>query len=128
MNSFVSVLYAENLFVCALSNALNLKYYFLCGRLSITERWRVVGFCPHATSAEVFGINLRALVPIVGSFEGGAQHNEPGTPRRDTTLLGAHTGFHGDGLGHGLVALRTSAFPPKTLHPKDRAAASRNKT
>src|SRR3954464_2551269 len=78
MNSFVSVLYAENLFVCALSNPLNLKYYFLCGRLSITERWRVVGFCPHATSAEVFGINLRALFPIVGSFEGGRQHNEPG--------------------------------------------------
>src|SRR3954464_6571660 len=57
---------------------LNLKYYFLCGRLSIIERWRVVSFCPHATSAGVFGINLRAVVPIVGSFEGGAQHNEPG--------------------------------------------------
>src|SRR3954467_9799303 len=78
MNSFVSVLYAENLFVCALSNALNLKYCFLCGHLSITERWRVVGFCPHATRAGVFGINLRALVPIFGSFEGGLQHNEPG--------------------------------------------------
>src|SRR3954465_5332878 len=78
MNSFISILYDENLFVCALSNALNLKYCFLCGRLSITERWQVVGFCPHATSAEVFGIHLRALVPIVGSFEGGPQHNEPG--------------------------------------------------
>ena len=42
------------------------------------ERWRVVGFCPHATSAGVFGINLIALVPILGSFEGGAQHNEQG--------------------------------------------------
>ena len=43
-----------------------------------SERWLVVGFCPHATSAGVFGINLSALFPIVGSFEGGAQHNEPG--------------------------------------------------
>ena len=42
------------------------------------ERWRVVGFCPHATSAGVFGINLSALVPILGPFEGGTQHNEQG--------------------------------------------------
>ena len=42
------------------------------------ERWQVVGFSPHATSAGVFGINLSALVPILGSFEGGAQHNEQG--------------------------------------------------
>ena len=33
---------------------------------------------PHATSAGVFGINLSTLFPIVGSFEGGAQHDEPG--------------------------------------------------
>ena len=33
---------------------------------------QVVGFDPHATSAGVFGINLSALVPILGSFEGGA--------------------------------------------------------
>ena len=43
-----------------------------------SERWLVVGFCPHATSAGVFGINLSTLFPIVGSFEGGAQHNEQG--------------------------------------------------
>ena len=43
-----------------------------------TERWRVVGFCPRATSAGVFGINMSALFPILGSFEGGAQHNEQG--------------------------------------------------
>ena len=42
------------------------------------ERWRVVGFCPHGTSAGVFGINMSALFPILGSFEGGAQHNEQG--------------------------------------------------
>ena len=42
------------------------------------ERWQVVGFCPHAMSAGVFGINMSALFPILGSFEGGAQHNEQG--------------------------------------------------
>ena len=42
------------------------------------ERWRVVGFYPHAASAGVFGINLSALFPILGSFEGGAQRNEQG--------------------------------------------------
>ena len=31
-----------------------------------SERWPVVGFCPHATSAGVFGINLSTLFPIVG--------------------------------------------------------------
>ena len=38
----------------------------------------VVGFCPHVTSTEVFGINLITLYPSFGSFEGGVQHNEPG--------------------------------------------------
>ena len=42
------------------------------------ERGLVLGFCPRAASAGVFGINLSALFPIVGSFEGGAQHNEQG--------------------------------------------------
>src|SRR4051812_1623666 len=64
---------------CALKQyVLNLKYYFLCGRLSKIERWPVVGFCPHATSAGVFGINLSSLFPMFGSFEGGAQHNKQG--------------------------------------------------
>ena len=78
MNSLVFILCAENLFICAKQCLLNLKYYFLCGRLSKIERWPVVGFCPHATSAGVFGINLSALFPMFGSFEGGAQHNEQG--------------------------------------------------
>ena len=30
------------------------------------ERWRVVDFCPHATSAGVFGINMSALFPFLG--------------------------------------------------------------
>ena len=42
------------------------------------ERWLVVGFRPHATSAGVFGMNLSTLVPIVRSFEGGAQRDEQG--------------------------------------------------
>ena len=48
-------------------------------RLFIKSEIRlVVGFCPHATSAGVFGINLSTLFPMFGSFEGGAQHNEQG--------------------------------------------------
>ena len=43
-----------------------------------SERWRVIGFCPHATSTGVFGINLSALFPMIQSVEGGAQHNEHG--------------------------------------------------
>ena len=43
-----------------------------------SERWPVVGFCPHTLSVGVFGINLSTLFPIVGSFKGGAQHNEQG--------------------------------------------------
>src|SRR4051812_26609292 len=43
-----------------------------------SERWRVVGFSPHATTTGVFGINLSTLFPILGSFEGGAQHDEQG--------------------------------------------------
>ena len=43
-----------------------------------SESWPVVGFCPHVTSTGVFGINLSTLYPSFGSFEGGAQHNEPG--------------------------------------------------
>ena len=53
-----------------------------------SERWLVVGFCPHVTSAGVFGINLSTLVPIVGSFEGGAQLNEQGT--RTVMLYHSH--------------------------------------
>ena len=70
--------YYENLFICAMQGLFEFKIlpYF---RLFIkSERWLVVGFCPHATSAGVFGINLSTLVPIFGSFEGGAQHNEQG--------------------------------------------------
>ena len=43
-----------------------------------SESWPVVGFCPHVTSTEVFGINLITLYPSFGSFEGGVQRNEPG--------------------------------------------------
>ena len=52
------------------------------------ERWRVVDFFPHGTSAGVFGINMSALFPILGSFEGGAQRNERGT--RTTMLEHSH--------------------------------------
>ena len=34
-----------------------------------SERWPVVGFCPHVDSTGVFGINLNTLYPIVWSFK-----------------------------------------------------------
>ena len=52
-----------------------------------SERWQVVGFCPHAASVGVFGINMSALFPILGSFEGGAQHNEQG----NRTIMREHS-------------------------------------
>ena len=51
------------------------------------ESWPVVGFCPHVTSTGVFGINLSTLFPIVGSFEGGAQHNEQGNRTNNALSL-----------------------------------------
>ncbi len=52
-----------------------------------SERWLVLGFCPHTTSAGVFGINLSTLVPMFGSFEGGAQHNEQGNRTNNSIIL-----------------------------------------
>ena len=48
---------------------------------------QVVGFDPHATSAGVFGINLSDLVPLLGSFEGGAQPDERG----NRTIMREHS-------------------------------------
>ena len=42
---------------------------------------------PHATSAGVFGINLGALFPMIGSVEGGDQHNEQG----NRTIMREHS-------------------------------------
>ena len=52
-----------------------------------SERWLVLGFCPHAASVGVFGINLSTLVPILGSFEGGAQHSEQGNRTNNALSL-----------------------------------------
>ena len=72
------ILYYENLFICAMQRLFEFKILPSVRLFIKSERWLVVGFCPHAMSAGVFGINLSALVPILGSFEGGAQHNEQG--------------------------------------------------
>ena len=72
------ILYYENLFICAMQRLFEFKILPTVRLFIKSKRWLVVGFCPHATSAGVFGINLSTLVPIVGSFEGGAQHNEQG--------------------------------------------------
>ena len=67
-----------------------------------SERWRVVGFCPVPQVLGCSGINLSALFPIVGSFEGGAQHNEPG----NRTIMLEHS--H---LAIELYNFKTSAKP-----------------
>ena len=72
------ILYAENLFICAMQCLFEFKILPSVRPFIKFERWPVVGFCPHATSDGVFGVNLSTLVPIVGSFEGGARRNEQG--------------------------------------------------
>ena len=72
------ILYYENLFICAMQRLFEFKILPSVRLFIKSKIWLVVGFCPHATSAGVFGINLSTLVPIVGSFEGDAQHNEQG--------------------------------------------------
>ena len=65
-------------FICAMQRLFEFKILPSVRLFIKSERWLVVGFYPHATSVGVFGINLSTLVPIFGSFEGGAQHNEQG--------------------------------------------------
>ena len=72
------ILYYENLFICAMQCLFEFKILPSIRLFIKSERWLVVGFCPHATSAGVVGINLSTLFPMFGSFEGGAQHNEQG--------------------------------------------------
>ena len=72
------ILYYENLFICAMQRLFEFKILPYVRLFVKSERWPVVGLCPHATSAGVFGINLSTLFPIVGSFEGGAQRDEQG--------------------------------------------------
>ena len=81
------ILYYENLFICAMQCLFEFKILAFVRLFIKSERWPVVGFCPHATSAGVFGMNLSTLVPIVGSFEGGAQHNEQG----NQTIMREHS-------------------------------------
>ena len=72
------ILYYENLFICAMQGLFEFKILPSVRPFIKSERWLVVVFCPHATSAGVFGINLSTLFPILGSFEGGAQRNKQG--------------------------------------------------
>ena len=61
-------------FICAMQNLCEFKILPSVWPFIQSERWLVLGFFPHATSAGVFGINLSTLVPMFGSFEGGTQH------------------------------------------------------
>ena len=57
-------------FICAMQCLFEFKILPYVWLFIQSERWLVLGFCPHATSAGVFRINLSTLVPIFGSFEG----------------------------------------------------------
>ena len=81
------ILYYENLFMCAMQRLFEFKILSFVRLFIKSERWIVVGFCPHATSAGVFGINLSTLVPMFGSFEEGAQHNEQGNRTNNALSL-----------------------------------------
>ena len=52
-----------------------------------SKRWQVIGFCPRAASAGVFGDKPGCSFPIFGSFEGGAQPNEQG----NQTIMREHS-------------------------------------
>ena len=64
------ILYYENLFICAMQRLFEFKILPSVRLFIKSERWPVIGFRPHVVSTGVFGINLSALVPILGSFEG----------------------------------------------------------
>ena len=73
---------------CALSNAIcNLKYYLLCGFLSILRDGESSASAPVPLVLGCSGINLSALFPMFGSFEGGAQPNEQG----NRTIMREHS-------------------------------------
>ena len=73
-----------------------------------SKRWQVVGFCPRAASAEVFGDDLSALFPMFGSFEGGAQPNEQG----NQTIMHEHS--------HLAIEFYNFKFRRSTWYSEDR--------
>ena len=81
------VLCAENLFICAKQCCWNLKYYLLCGCLSILRDGESSASAPVPLVLGCSGINLSALFPMFGSFEGGAQPNEQG----NRTIMREHS-------------------------------------
>ena len=81
------ILCTENLFICAKQCCLNLKYYLLCGCLSILRDGESSASAPMPLVLGCSGINLGALFPIFGSFEGGAQPNERG----NRTIMREHS-------------------------------------
>ena len=52
-----------------------------------SERWQVIGSAPVPLVLGCSGINLSALFPMFGSFEGGAQPNEQG----NQTIMREHS-------------------------------------
>ena len=79
--------FMKTCFVCAMQRLFEFNILPSVWLFIQSERWLVLGFCPHATSAGVFGINLSTLVPMFGFFEGGAQHNEQGNRTNNALSL-----------------------------------------
>ena len=69
MNSLNFILCTENLFMCAKQCFFEFKILPSVWPFIKFERWRVIGFFPHASSAGVFGINLNTLYPNFWSFK-----------------------------------------------------------
>ena len=63
------ILYDENLFICAMQCLFEFKILPSVRLFIKSERWLVVGFCPHATSAGVFVENPDTLYPNVWSLK-----------------------------------------------------------
>ena len=74
-------------FICAMQCLFEFKILPFVWLFIQSERWLVLDFYPHAASVGVFGINLSTLVPIFGSFEGGAQHSEQGNQTNNALSL-----------------------------------------
>ena len=117
------IMYYENLFMCAMQRLFKFKILPSVRLFIKCKRWPVVGFCPHATSAGVFGINLSTPFPIVGSFEGGAQHNEQGN--RTIMLYHSHLAIEVYILNFGEApSIRKAEFGALYTHKLDKADCS----
>ena len=63
------ILYYENLLICAMQRLFEFKILPSARLFIKSERWPVVGFCPHVKGTGVFGPYLNTLYPIFWSLK-----------------------------------------------------------